>query len=171
MSGMYKISKQLGWLIGISCSTLVLGVEPQNKDRQDIATLPDPLQKITTNILDLERDGLFQITGVRFGPNNFDQKDAIIWTLLANRPLTWRHVEIVLHRYRTARFYDSGKRGRRAKFSTLLFYHPQIETDASGDTFLPKGVSFDVWIYLDRHDRLQLSNRKIDTLILGPSRN
>jgi hypothetical protein len=66
MSGMYKISKQLGWLIGISCSTLVLGVEPQNKDRQDIATLPDPLQKITTNILDLERDGIFQITGVRF---------------------------------------------------------------------------------------------------------
>ncbi len=171
MSSGYKISKQLGWILGILCSTLVLGDEPKNKDRQNIATLPEPLQTIATNILDLERDGIFQLAGVRFGPNNFDQKDAVIWTLRANRPLTWRHVEIVLQRYRNVRFYSSGKRGGRARFSTLLFYHPQITTDASGDTFLPKGVSFDIWIYLDRHDRLQLSNREVDTLILGPSRN
>ena len=122
MSGMYKISKQLGWLIGISCSTLVLGVEPQNKDRQDIATLPDPLQKITTNILDLERDGLFQITGVRFGPNNFDQKDAIIWTLLANRPLTLatrRDCPPALSNRPFLRFWQEGKTGKIFHASVL----------------------------------------------------
>ncbi len=161
-----------GLLLCVLLSTLGLAgglaAAPRNQDAENRATLPDPLHDITSNILSLEKSGLFEVMEVRIGPNRFNQKEAVIWTLRAKRSSTWRHIEIFLQRYRGAYFYQLGTKGNTRRFFKLLLYHPQITTDASGDAFLPKGGSLEVWVNLNRQERERLVRENVNKLVLKP---
>ena len=132
--------------------------------------LPEPLDEIVGNVTDFERDGLFKVTGVRLGPAGLKHDPAVVWTLRANRSMTLRRAEIFLRDFRDVRFYRFGRNEGRPAFTTLLFYSNRISEGAVDDGILPKGISVEAWIPLDRVGRLKLIGAKIDTMIMRPSK-
>jgi hypothetical protein len=129
------------------------------------AQLPDPLDKISGNMEIFEENGLFRIDSVKFGPGGDRHEDAVVWTLRANRSITFRHVGILLRNFRDVRFYAFGRNAGRPILSKLLYYSPLIEADAINGEVLPKDGPIEVWLYIDRVEVRRLVNQKADTVV------
>jgi len=166
-------------LAAVAPSTATNGAEPVARAYDK---LPSPYETITGNIGVLERDGLFTITGAKFDTVGYLHEDAVVWTLQANRPVTYRNIEIVLRPIRDVRFYrrpkpsspaDSGRadKDKRTRspaevHSTILFYSDTITTGAANGDSLARGQSIDVWIYIGPSDVTRINTERANRLVL-----
>lgn len=133
----------------------------------EIHKLPAPLDDIFVNSSDFEDRGYFEVTNLEFKKASTNKKDSFVWTLRANKSMTFRHVEIVLQRFRHAHFYSRVKNIGRPVYSTLLHYSPALEIDAANGEILPRGGTIDVWINVSPLDVAKIHGAKASNLVLG----
>jgi len=131
--------------------------------------LPAPLEKIAFDKSDFEKDKLFHVQKLRFGPAGFLGEDAVILTIQANRAITYRHLEIYLRQFRDVRFYTRRDDYEdRFVHSTILVHPHTISADAANGEVLHEKARVDVWFYLDRAEIQKLINFKANTVRFRP---
>ena len=150
--------------------SLALAEPPSDKaDGDKSHKLPHPLDKISMDKSVFEKDGLFRVHEVRFGPAGYLGEDAVILTIQANRSVTFRHVEIYLRKFRDVRFYTRrGDYEDRFVHSTILIHSHIISADAANGEVLPEKATIKVWFFLDRAEMQKLINFKANTVVFRP---
>lgn len=144
--------------------------EPANSTEEppDVAQLPSPLGAISSNIRDVETTRFLEVVEVNFRPGGgiYGDRDAIVWTLRTRRPITARHLEILLGKFSDVRFYDT-RRNRKAQLhQTLLRYPSRIRAGAANGLILAAGEYVDVWFHLLETDIRRLRALKADLVEL-----
>ena len=135
----------------------------------DPAVLPDPFTGVGSNIRDLETTGFLEVEAVNFRPGGgiYGDRDAVVWTLRTRRPITARHLEILLEQFVDVRFYDT-KRNRKALLHQTLLVHPvRIRDGAVNGVILGPREYVNVWIHLRETDIRRLRSLKADFVELG----
>jgi hypothetical protein len=151
-------------------ASLVLAEEPWGKAVEDKShKLPPPLEEISFDKSDFEKDGHFRVHKIRFGPAGLLGEDAVIMTIQANRSVTYRHVEIYLRQFRDVRFYTRREEYKdRFVHSTILVHSHIISADAANGEVLPEKATIEVWFHLDRAEMQKLINFKANTVVFRP---
>ncbi len=132
----------------------------------DINDLPVPLDAIRGNVLDLERTGYFTVESVAYRTQGRGY-ETIVWTLRVNKPVTYRHIEMMLREYRDVRFYSTHENTRPHDIlATLLYYPERIPLGAANNRRLGRGDEFDVWVEVPTNHREKLMSMQADTMVL-----
>jgi len=138
-------------------------VEPQKP--RDRRYLSKPLSNIRTNILDLEREGYFAITGVDFRTRGTGD-ESIVWTVRVRKSVTYRHVEAMLREFRDARFYQTLDDQQIELIATLVNYSDRISVGSSNGKLFGQDDVFELWIDIPTSYFQKLKSLDADTLVL-----
>ena len=109
---------------------LVHAQMPAEEAVRDPRQLPEPLEELSANIGDLEQAGPFVIVDSQFRKIGSGDQDAIVWTVRTTRPITYRHVELLVGKFRDVRFYKTLQRSRQELLTTLMYYSDRISVGA-----------------------------------------
>jgi hypothetical protein len=132
--------------------------------------MPKPLDRIESNIRDLEKNSFLSIVSAEYKVINNAQDDAIVWTVRANKALTCRHIVMQIELMSDVRLYktlnpNSKDPSLQEVHSTKLFYSPRLEDRAASSRLFARDDIFKIWLYLDpvevRKIRSLLADRAI----------
>ncbi len=131
--------------------------------------LPDPLNRVVCNIIDLENTGHFKLLDVKIDRTRQFDDEALIWTVSVERPLTSMHAQILLRRLADARFYrvEKDAQWRQQILVSRLYYPDWIDTGAANNERLHQDERFEVWIPLTAAEVVMLEREKANTLIFS----
>ena len=141
-----------------------VATQPKEPEKRLYAQLPKPLDTISCNIADLEKNGYFALTQVTFGRTPDSLGDTLTWTVRVTKPLTYRHAILLLNGLRDARFYVTSAKTRQELHSTLLYYSDRISSGAVDGGLLTVDTKFEVWMPVDELTVRMLKSRQADTL-------
>ena len=114
--------------------------------------LPAPLDKITCNIAGLEESGHLALSKPRLGRSEDFGDEALIWTVKVQRPISCRHVTILLRRFGDVRAYFTEEYQYKELYSTDLLYSSRISQGAVHGEILGQDEEFEIWVLLSlRH--------------------
>jgi hypothetical protein len=160
------ISKRVVVLLLAAPPSLALAGLPNAEEGSgEFGSLPKPLDEISGNMADFEKSGHFTIADARFSEIGYRKQDAFIWTLRARKPITYRHVILLLRKLRDVRFYAKGERRPQEKLSTLLFYSDRVPLNAANGEVLSRDQELDVWIYVNRVQVRKLNDGGANTVV------
>lgn len=134
------------------------------------AKLPAPLNKVSSNIGDLEQTGYFRITKAEFGHEKELGEEALIWTVKVLKPLTCRHAMLLLERFAESRFYRTGKKLRFELSMAEVYYPSWFTLGTVTGQVLNQEEEFQVWVLLTDAQVQKLVFRKADTVVFSRSR-
>jgi hypothetical protein len=131
--------------------------------------LPNPLDGITGNILDLERSGHFQIVDAQIGRTRQFEQEALIWTVSVRRAILCSHAQILLRNLADARFYriERDAQWREQVHITRLYYPNWIDSGAAHGETIPRDERFEIWIPLTNAESARLRQEKTNRLVLS----
>ncbi len=160
----------------VSLLGLPLTAETPPKKRQLYKTtrtgrsqLPNPLDRITGNLHELEQNGLLTVTDVRINTVGTDRQNAIVWTLNVNRLCTCRRVVMLLDAYRDVRFYQETKQSLIEVHKTRLFYDEVIKVGAANSERLPRDSIIRAFVYLDVGDLVRIKRGEPNQVVFSRS--
>ena len=119
--------------------------------------LPAPLDKLACNITGLEKSGHFELTSVSLSRSEDFGEDAVVWTVRVLRPISCRHVTILLRGFSDVRFYFTRDDMHKELYSTDLLYSSRVSEGAVHGEILQQDEEFQIWI--------GLSLRHVDMLV------
>jgi len=161
----------------VLCSTLALAQEsdPATKkqtrrgkpEEKDAGQFPKPLQHVTGNLSDLEKTGFLSIVGVEDRAVDQDGNKAWVWTIKTNKPVSARHLQAMLTKFRLVRFYIHQKTTVKEAYTGLLHYSGRIEPAAVNRQVFLKGEQVEMWLPLDDSVRRKLAKMKIDSVVFA----
>jgi hypothetical protein len=129
--------------------------------------LPPPLETIRGDLRELEATGHFTIAGVALTVQ-LNGDEAVIWTIVVNRPVTCRHIEQVLRQYRDVRFYATLNNTRQELYTTVMQYSERVSLGTINKQLLLQDDQFEVWVPLDKTAQRRLLSFKSDTATFRP---
>ncbi|MBC8870538.1 MAG: hypothetical protein H8E44_14040 [Planctomycetes bacterium] len=129
-----------------------------------IRRLPNPLNDISGNFVDLEKSGYFKIIKDEYGRTREFDEEAVIWTLKVVKPLSCGHAMILLRRLSDVRFYRIDKDWRKQLHSAFLYYPSHISTGAVRHDILDLDEWFEVWIPLSERESWHLRHHRANTV-------
>ena len=132
--------------------------------------LPRPLEKVTSNLSDLETSGYFKITKVEFARTKDFDEEALIWTVKVLKPITCHHALVLLNRVADVRFYRTTKDRELSLFGTDLYYPAWLPLLAIDHRIVDEDREFIIWVLLSRSEARLLQMREADTLRFSPRR-
>lgn len=141
------------------------------------SALPPPLEDVDGNMLDFEKNGHLTIEQMKFRKVGRYNKSAMVWTLKANKPLTYQYVNMILRDFRDVRFYlerpENKNKGLRALTRevhfTTLDYDQYIKDGAANGRMLARDDTFDIWIYMDKLDVNRLKFERTNRVVFSES--
>ncbi|MDP6444481.1 MAG: hypothetical protein QF805_11875, partial [Pirellulaceae bacterium] len=127
----------------------IVGYEPKTteiKIPEGMQALPAPFQRIASNSTELRAGGMLTITRMRYEYIDEAGQMGIIWTLRANRKVTFSHLRTLVRLWRDARFYHQGTKGRVLLHTTVLGYPGWLDQGAGSREFLGEGQTIEFWL-------------------------
>ena len=139
--------------------------QPESRFRRP----PQPLDRITSNIVDLEQTGHFRLLDVKIDRTREFDDEALIWTVSVRRSLSSTHAQILLRRLADARFYrvEKDTQWRQQILVSRLYYPDWIDSGAANSERLHQDERFEVWIPLTVAEVALLEREKTNTLIFS----
>jgi hypothetical protein len=131
--------------------------------------LPQPLDRIVCNIIDLEQTGHFRLLDVKIDRTRQFDDEALIWTVSVRRSLSSTHAQILLRRLADARFYrvEKDAQWRQQVLVSRLYYPERIDSRAANSERLHQDEQFEIWIPLTVAEVSRLEREKANTLIFS----
>jgi hypothetical protein len=119
-------------------------------ESEELPKLPEPLNKISGNLTDIERTRYFRIIDGGYGRTTRLNEKAMIWTVEVIKPITCGHAMILLNRLGDVRFYRVVDEDYRQQLlTTRLYYSSWLEEGAVSHEILGRDERFEIWLLLD----------------------
>lgn len=136
--------------------------------RRPAEYLPDPLEGVATNLIDLEKSGYFTIESVDFAVPDESDEEAFVWTIKVNRTLTIRHALWLLEGFRDVRFYETQGAMRTELFSAWMRYSPRLAERAGDRGLLREDESFQMWVVAPATKLRMLQSLQTGAVVFQP---
>lgn len=147
--------QSLCWLLPTTSTALAQQAVPPAaqsvaSEPADLNRLPEPLADVSGNMRDLEASGYLKLVGVQFQPAGsiYGSDNSVVWTFQTRRPITCRHLEVLLQTFVDVRFFEQTDYGSSLLYQTLLVYPERVQTGATNGRILSAGEFVDVWVQL-----------------------
>lgn len=138
--------------------------EPAKEEEPSFVNLPQPLEEVSGNIMDLEKSGHFRIVKAEYSRPVGDNNEALIWTVRVVKPLTCRNALMQLRYFRDVRFYDTAQGAKIEILSTLLYYSRLLDVGAVNRDILGEYDQFQLWAFISPVDVRKLTSQGGDTV-------
>lgn len=134
----------------------------------DLNRLPAPFDRVLSNGLELQgKRKLLTLMSVKYEFLKTGRGKGIVWTLKANRDVTFRRLKQHLADYRDARFYYRTRRNTLIqKFHTQLNYPSIIDAGADNSERMLSQQVFQVWIPMTDTERRKVIAQESNFLVL-----
>jgi hypothetical protein len=134
--------------------TPILGMAQESEEPKDPREnrLPEPLDAISSNLKDIEKSGYFKISKGEYGRTDVENEEALIWTLTAIKPITYRHAEWLIQRYRDVRFYEVPDGSAQEVLTKLMYYSERVSHGAANNRIFWVDNQVKLWVPLDEDD-------------------
>jgi len=134
---------------------------------RDVHQLPAPLDKVASNVRDLEQNGFLTLTSVALDRAEDFGDEALVWTVKVQRPISCRHAMILLGGFRDVRFYHTEEEAQKELYSTDLLYSSRLAEGAVNGEVLQQDEEFQVWILMSFWHVDILARQQVDTLVFS----
>lgn len=116
--------------------------------------MPKPLDAIESNLHDLEANGFLTIVSGSYQVINNGQDQAIVWSVRANRALTYRYILMQVRALSDVRLFktlgaETADPSLQEVHSMQLYFSPELEERAAGSRLFARDDFFDIWVYLE----------------------
>ena len=135
------------------------------EERRPAERLPAPLNNLASNFAELEKTGYFAVTDVAFGRSEDFGDEAVIWTIKVLKPITCRHVTILMRRFSDVRFYHAEEKTEKELYSGELYFSSRIAEGAVHGEILRQDMEFEAWVLLDPEQVIMLVREKADAVV------
>jgi hypothetical protein len=144
-----------------------LGAALNAEEERPFDRFPEPLERLSCNIADLEKSGHLALTKVEYGRTAMVRDDAVIWTLKVVKPITCRHVIMLLRHLRDVRFYATPQGTVQETHWTLLYYSARIPLGAVNRQVLSVDEQFQIWVPINAVEIRRITSRGADTVVFS----
>lgn len=136
--------------------------------RRPAEMLPAPLNDVACNVLDLEKTGHLAVTKVVFGWSEDFGEESLIWTIRLLKPMTCRHLTLLLNRYSDVRFYHAAGDKEKEVYTGKLYFSPRIAEGVVHGDILQPDLEFEVWVPLTTPQANMLARQNVDHIVFHP---